>query len=345
MDSYFLLVAGIVIVLVTVYDLIYTTFAPHGSGFISDFATTVIWNTLMFFFKLTGNRKILRGAGVIIVCSTLLSWLLLLWGGQFMILLSNRDAVVDSTTYVPATTMQRLYYSGYVLSTMGNGDFKAGSDGWLVYSAVISFAGLTLITIAISYMVPVISAVTERRALSIRIRAIGETSQKIILGNWNGKDCKRLEDQFNGLAESIALQGQMHLSYPVLQYFHHGLKSTALLPSLAMLDEALTVMLLYLPENARPDPQHLVPLRKAITSFLQTLDIVSGRAAETEVPPLDIGLLLANQLPLKELDKGMFDKLNHRRKMLRSMVEHDGWKWGEEADSPFDAKMDLPMIS
>ncbi|MBC5991691.1 ion channel [Pontibacter cellulosilyticus] len=345
MDSYFFLFAGISIVLITAYDLIYTTFSPRGAGFISDFVTSVIWNTLRLFYKITGNHKIMRGAGIIIVCATLLSWLLLLWGGHFMIVLADQDAVLDSTTNLPATSMQRLYYSGYILSTMGNGDYKGGSDGWRVYSAVISFAGLTLITIAISYMVPVISAVTERRALSIRIRSIGETSQRVILDNWNGNDCKRLEDQFNGLAESVALQAQMHLSYPVLQYFHHGQKATALLPSLAMLDEALTIMLLYLPENTRPDPQHLIPLRKAVTNFLQTLDIVSNRAAETEVPSLDVDLLLARGLPLKQLDPSLLSNLDYRRKMLRSMVEHDGWKWNEEADSPFDSKMDLPSVS
>ena len=345
MDSYFYLLAGITVVLITAYDLIYTTFSPRGAGFVSDFITSVIWNTLRLFYKITGDHRILRGAGIIIVCATLLSWLLLLWAGQFMIVLADQDAVVDSTTNVPATNMQRLYYSGYILSTMGNGDYKGGTDGWRVYSAVISFAGLTLITIAISYMVPVISAVTERRALSIRIRAIGESAQNIILDNWDGNSCQRLKDHFSGLAESIALQGQMHLSYPVLQYFHHGRKATALLPSLAILDEALTMMLLYLPESTRPDPQHLIPLRKAITNFLLTLDIVSNRAEETEVPPLEVDLLRAHNLPLKHPDTELISTLDYRRKMLRSMIEHDGWKWKEEAKSPFDSKMDLPFIN
>lgn len=343
MDSYFSLFAGIAIAFITSYDLIYTTFAPRGSGFVSGFMTTVIWNTLRYFYKLTGKHIFLRGAGVIIVCATLLSWLILLWGGHFLIVLADKNAVVDTTTNLPADTLQRLYYSGYILSTMGNGDYKGGTDGWMVYSAVVSFTGLTLITIAISYMVPVISAVTERRALSIRIRAIGETSEKIILNNWNGKDCKRLEDQFSGLTASIALQAQMHLSYPVLQYFHHGYKATALLPSLSVLDEALTMLLLYLPDDVKPAQQHLVPLRKVITNFLQTLDIVTGRLAEADVPPLNVDQLRANGLPLKHVSPELIEKLNYRRKMLKSLVAHDGWDWDAVADPPFDEKMDLPL--
>ena len=345
MDSYTLLYAGLAVTLFTAYDLIYTTFAPRGAGPISSFVTTLVWHKLKLLYKITGRRLILRGTGPIIVCSTLLLWVLLLWGGHFMILLADKNAVVDSTTNVEANKLQRVYYTGYMLSTMGNGDFKGGTDGWRVYAAVISFTGLTLITIAISYMVPVISAVTERRALCIRVRALGETAEDIILNHWNGQDCKRIQDKLDALTENISLQGQMHLSYPVLQYFHHGDKATALVPTLAVLDEALSIMLVYLPEQSRPEPQYLEPLRKSITVFLQTLTIVSDFEQKTKAPPLEVGRLRAKGIPLQSPEHGLIEHLDHRRKLLKSMIEHDCWDWYEEADSPFKAKMDLPHLS
>ena len=345
MDSYLFFFAGIAVALFTAYDLIYTTFAPRGAGFITGFVTTVVWHTLRTLYKITGRRLILRGTGPIIVCATLLCWLLLLWAGHYMVMLADKKAVVDSTTNVEANDLQRVYYTGYMLSTMGNGDFKGGSDGWRIYAAVISFTGLTLITIAISYMVPVISAVTERRALCIRIRALGETAEGIILNYWNGKDCKRLEDKFDALTEVISLQGQMHLSYPVLHYFHHGDKATALVPTLAVLDEALSIMLLYLPDDAKPGKQYLFPLRKSITVFLQTLNIVAENEQETKAPPLETGRLRAQGVSLNVPEQGQLEQLDHRRKLLRSMIEHDCWDWYKEADSPFKAKMDLPSLS
>lgn len=330
--------------LVSSFDLIYTTFAPRGAGPISGTVTATVWNILFSICKLVNNRRVLGASGILIVLSILVTWVMLLWAGNTLIFLSDKEAVVSSETGLPANVYERIYFAGYNLSTMGNGDFKAGTNAFLIYTAFISFSGLIAITIAISYMVPVLSAVTQRRALSIRIASIGHSPQAMLLNNWNGEDFKMLETQFSNLAETIALQGQMHYAYPVLHYFHNNDKETALLPNLAILDEAVSLLLLYIPEEQRPGAQYLFPLRMALTSFLSSLTSTFIDPDDIDsVPPMKVDELQEKQgLYLLDPDMNQIKQLNYRRKTLKAMIENNGWYWDEISAPVLEKNFYLP---
>lgn len=203
MNGTIYLVIGALLIGTVCYDLIYTTFSPRGAGFVSSTVSTFIWRSFFWMSRLFKTKQVLNGAGIVIVVAVLLTWVLLLWAGNTLVYLSDPEAVINSTSKVPADLAQRIYFTGYNLSTMGNGDYKAGTDAWRIYTAFISFSGLIMITIAITYMVPVLSAVTARRALSIRIAAIGRSPQKMLLNNWNGKDFKNLESHFEKDRKSV----------------------------------------------------------------------------------------------------------------------------------------------
>ncbi|MDX5421079.1 MAG: potassium channel family protein [Hymenobacteraceae bacterium] len=344
MGSTLLFILGIIIILTTAFDLIYTTFAPRGAGPISGAITRLVWSAAFGLCRLFSTRSLLAGTGIVVVCSIILSWVLLLWTGNTLVFLYDTDAVVDSTTNVPANNQDRIYYVGYILSTMGNGDFKAGTDAWSIYSAFVSFTGLILITIAITYMVPVLSAVTERRALSIQIASIGRSPQEMLLNYWNGEDFKDLEEQFQSLSKDIALQGQHHLAYPVLHYFHHTQKVAALLPNIVVLDEAITLLLLFVEKDRRPADKYLVPLRKAITTFIESLNETFMKAEHGEEPEINITSLKEAGLPLETPDWSALELLRYRRRGLKAMIDNTGWGWNEISQPVFDEKMDLPSM-
>lgn len=344
MDSTISLVAGIVIVTVTAVDLIYTTFAPRGAGLISGPVTVMVWRLFYYIGRFIKGKAFLTGTGIFIVFAMLMTWVILLWIGNYFIYDSDLNAVVDSTTQLPADRMERIYFTGYTLSTLGNGDFKAGTDVWRIYTAFVSFTGLMFITIAITYMVPVLSAVTQRRALSIRIASIGHSPQRILLNNWNGEDYKKLEGQFQNLTLEIIHQGQMHLSYPVLHYFQHEDKEASLLPNLAALDEAITLLLLYIPEHMRPQDQYLIPLRKAITTFIGSLTSLYINYDKSEAPALHKEELEQAEVPLLQPDMEKIEKLSKRRRALKAMVEYNGWNWEEISAPVLGDDMDLPSM-
>lgn len=290
------------------------------------------------------NRKVLNGAGIMIIMATLATWVIILWAGQTLIYMSQAEAVVNSTTNVPATLKERIYFVGYNLSTMGNGDFKGGTEEWLIYSAIISFSGLIMITIAITYMVPILSAVTERRSLSVRIASIGDSAQQMLLKNWNGRDFKALESHLNGLAQPLAKQGQMHLAYPVLHYFYHSEKNVALLPNITALDEALTILLLYVPAASRPSSQTLIPVRNALTTFLSSLIAITPSPETTEEPEHDVSELEEAGILLQRPETEVMSKLTKRRKLLRSLLHFDGWDWNEHNTPKFTSDLDAQDI-
>lgn len=344
MESIIYFTIGVFIVCCTAYDLIYTTFAPRGASIISGPVTLAVWRTFYYIGRFTKKRAPLTGAGVAIVFTILITWVVLLWLGNAFIYSSDIESVVSTTTLLPANRMERIYFTGYTLSTLGNGDFKAGTDGWSIYTAFISFNGLMFITIAITYMVPVLSAVTQRRALSIQIASIGNSPQRILLNNWNGENLKKLEDQFHNLTQEIIHQGQMHLSYPVLHYFQHENKDESLLPNLAALDEAITLILLYVPEQMRPGDEYLVPLRKAITTFIGSLTSLYIKPDKSDVPAIHIDQLQKADFPLLDPDLQKIEQLSKRRRALKYMVEYNGWEWKEISASVLGKDMDLPSM-
>ncbi|GHA58958.1 potassium channel family protein [Pontibacter akesuensis] len=344
MNETILLVIGIILILSVSIDLVYTTFSPRGAGLISSTIATLIWRSIFWTSRYFNYKKILTVAGVIIVMSVLVGWVLLLWAGNVLIYLSDTEAVVNTTTKVPADLAQRVYFTGYTLSTLGNGDFAAGSDGWRIYSSFISFSGLIMITIGISYMVPVLSAVTARRAISIRIASIGHSPQEMLLNNWDGKDFKMLNLHFNNLAQPLAEQGQMHLAYPVLHFFHHTDKVAAILPNVAALDEAITLLLLFVPEDKRPSDQALIPLRQAITTFLGSLTALFLEPETVTEPSYDISKLQAAGIPIQKPDLYRISKLSQRRRTLQAMLLYDGWEWEEICAPILDSNMDLPEM-
>ena len=341
----FLFLSGLLIMLLTLFDLVYTIFAPRGAGIISGKVTSAVSYIFKALYQLTKNKNIYNGQGVAIVVSIELVWVMLLWLSNMIIFISDPQAVVDSTTHQAATSLERFYYTGYLLTTMGNGDYIGGTDLWKVYAALISFTGLLMITLSISYMVPVLSAVTERRALSIRIASIGHGPQAMLVNNWNGQDFSMLNGQLQELAQSIAKQGQLHFSYPVLHFFHHSQKETALLPNLVAFDEAITILLLYVPKEYRPAEQYLIPVRLAISSFLETLTATFIKASD-ELPPIfNLDKIRDLNVPLCVPSQNKIAELDLRRRILCAMMENGGWHW-EDLDAPlFNKKLELSSLN
>lgn len=324
-----LLITGILITGIAIYDLIFTTFAPKGASYISNAVSVYTWKIILFISRKTNNRSILNGAGIVVIGTILMTWVSAIWFGSALIFMSDPDAVRHTTTKAIANIPERVYYAGYVLSTLGNGDFSGGSSGWRIYTAVLSFFGLMLITIAISYMVPVISAVTERRTLSIQVASLGHCPQSILLNHWDGESFKKLEANMMQLKEKVALHGQLHLSYPILQYFQNNEKLTALMPNLIALDEALSILHYMVPEQYRPEKTILQPMRIIVSSFFSSLAKTTTYTMMEKVPDIRTDKLLEAGVPLKIPSSEELKGLQKKRILLNSILENSGWHWNE----------------
>jgi hypothetical protein len=65
---------------------------------------------------------------------------------------------------------------------------------WDILTAILSFTGLILISIAITYLIPVVSADSKEK-ISVT-NTIGGSVEEMLLNYWDGKDFKELERPF-----------------------------------------------------------------------------------------------------------------------------------------------------
>ncbi|WP_211233372.1 hypothetical protein [Pontibacter actiniarum] len=86
-------------------DIIKTTFSSSGGGRITELVSRAVWKIFFFISGKKGKAKLLEYAGPSILTSTLLTWVLGLWAGLFLLLLSDPDSVVNSTTLSSATPL------------------------------------------------------------------------------------------------------------------------------------------------------------------------------------------------------------------------------------------------
>jgi hypothetical protein len=327
--NYFVFFLGVILLLVTTADLIKTSLSVRGAGFITKRLSKSIWSLLLSINKKMGRRKVLESGGAVILVSILINWLLLIWISASLLFISQPDSLMNVETNSPTTVVNKIFYTGYTLSTLGLGDIEPEGNFWDILTSVLSFTGLILISIAITYLIPVVSAEITKRRISVTINTIGGSVEEMLLNYWNGKDFKELEQPFIPLIDSIILHAQNHKAYSVLHFFHSSDKKEAFVLNITNLDETLTVLLHSIPSEQRPSYNVLIRLRKAISSYLITLPatfITPGK----KTPPIPL-LFALEKKGIKTISGSIVDieyeKLRTRRRLLLSLIKDDGWEW------------------
>lgn len=319
---------GITVIVIIMLDIIWTTLGRHG-GPLTDRISSLIWRAALRYHKYSPSHQLLSIVGLGIVLTTIIVWLFLLWIGWWLIFNVDTGAIISTQSGLPADIMDRLYFAGYSLWTLGIGDFSPQGSVWQIATVLASINGFSLITLSVSYLIPVVSATNEKRQLSAYISSLGMTPDEIILQVWNGKDCKILESHLTTLVPLLTRLEQQYPAYPVLHYFHATERDEATAPSIAVLDEALTIIEYGLKEECRLNRAILNPIRRTIWELLKTVrvDIVESISETPPIPSLD-RLRSAGIPTVSDKDfRSAVDGIAERRKSLRGFVQNDGWDW------------------
>ncbi len=75
---------------------------------------------------------------------------------------------MTSDTNLPADLVGKIYFAGYTIFTLGNGDYQP-LGGWRIVTVIANATSLIIVTLSISYLIPLLSAVVEKRVLAGRI--------------------------------------------------------------------------------------------------------------------------------------------------------------------------------
>lgn len=331
--NYLILAAGVILVTIIVTDLAYTTFSSNGAGYFTNLITKATWNISLKIAGNDGSKKFLEQVGIVTIGLIIVFWFLLIWLGSTLIFCAYDASIVHAETGKAADTAEKFYYSGYTLSTLGVGDYVANKDIWRILTVVLSLSGFMLITTAISYMLPVLSADVEKKNISSYINTMGSSPQNILINHWKGDRFQALEEHFLRLTGRIIKHNQQLLAYPVLYCFHSSEVHKSSSVNIGKIDEVLTILLVSIPEEYQPQERIISSLREAITYYLITqknhfVNIVEDNLQEAILPDLDD--LKANGIPVikdEGLIKEKYSKLLKRRGYLGYILRNGGYEF------------------
>lgn len=324
---------GAVVIVLTVIDLMATTLSVTSPrGFVSARLADRLWRGIL---RLDPPTRLLRLLGVTIVSGIVGTWVLLQWAGWALVFIGAGDAVISSQGGGPVGTGERIYFAGYLVSTLGNGDYTTLGTGWKIASVLASFTGLLTATLAITFLVPVASGVVHRRQVATQIASLGGTPKAILARSWNGTDFSPLGQHLSDLYSDLHLLTQRHLAYPVLHYFHSEERYAAVAPMVAALDDTLLLL-----QQGAPDPGintlTLTATREAVTELLDLLEGVV--IVPTAEPPPAPELRWLERLGAPTVDHDTFATVvageERHRRLLNGFVNNDGWEWTDAEDVP-----------
>ena len=269
----------------------------------------------------------MRHFGMVINLIVLLVWVLLLWIGMFLIFSSDPESIITKDKEV-ASFIERLYFTGFVFSTLGTGDIQPNSNTFRLLTSIFSFLGFSFFTTSITYLLSVSSAFAYKRSFSQSIRNFGNTPDEV----WNNLfsyDPSFLIQHLAQFQNMMNCHAVNHQAYPVLNYFNSQKLANSLHLNLAILDEAISMYLHQIPD--KPFVREIQPLRKAIDNYISQIKERHIRG-DTEVPFIDWGKLNQNQL------FGASNKTNevlaHRRRKLSRILFNDGFSWADVYKDP-----------
>lgn len=327
MTVFFLI--GLALVLLAFLDALWTTlWVDGGAGPVSARVTTWSWRGVL---AVAGrqNHTALSLFGPFILMLVVVLWMALLWAGWMLIYAADPRSLLHATTQEPADWIGRFYFVGYMMFTAGHGDYMPNGGLWQVAAALTNATGMLLATLAITYLLSVVSAAVQKRAFASQVTGLGATAAEIVESGWNGQDLRALDLPISGLSSELAHMTERYLAYPVLQYYHATKAQKSPVAAAARLDDALSLMALGVPAGNGPSPAVLKSARATVRSFLETMPSAFIEPAPDTPAPPDLSALRNAGIPTVADDAfwRALEDISLRRRMLLGLVRNDGWDW------------------
>lgn len=321
-------ILGTLLLITVIVDFAWTTLWPDGgAGPVTKRVSLMSWIGIRW---LSGGKPIIISlAGPIILIVTLLIWILLLWGGWTLLFAADPASLIDTNDTNPISWTERWYVLGYLLFTLGVGDYIMKEGIWQILASLTAASGLVLITLGVTYTLSVLDAVSKKRAFAESVRGIGSSVTEIVTNSWNGKDFHDIDLLLNSFSTQLSSLTSQHNAYPILHYYHSSKRDEELTVSVATLDEALTVFKYGIKEGYGPNKLLVHEARSTIESYIKTLR--NGYITPAEIAPLypDLDAMKENGLPVtsNETFYELVDQLAGRRKALLGSLHGNRRDW------------------
>jgi hypothetical protein len=320
---------GSLLILAVAVDLLWTTLGTHGGGPLTGHGMHVVWRGIVALHRRRPAHRLLSFAGSVMLALTVIVWMGLLWLGCLAIFSAKRDAVVRARDRTAVTAEERVYFTGATLFTLGNSEYEPNGPWWRAFTVVTAAIGLGTATLAITYLLQVLSSVVLKRTLGALVSDTGGSPAAIIGRAWTGENFDGLELFMSQLTTMLHTVTEQHLAYPVLHYFHSEQLRTAAAVRIPSLYELTLILAEGVARPVRPTPMTLEPVRDAIAGFAEVIEEEFVRAAATAPPPPPLAPIRDFGVPtVAEAEfAAAVRETDEVRRLLRGLVESDGWSW------------------
>ena len=320
-------ILGVTLLLAGILDILWTTlWVDGGAGPITSRLTTWAWRGV----RRVGRHDTLFSLfGPAILTLTIAVWVILLWAGWALLFAVDDTAVLSSSTRTPAGWVDRIYFAGYLVFTLGNGDFMPNGRLWQIATALASGTGLLLLTLIITYVGSVISAVVAKRSFASQVTGFGMSAEDFLRSGWNGTDFHAFDLSLSTLTTQLIQITEQHFAYPILHYYRGTQPSKSPAIALAVLDDALTILRFGVPPDVQPNIATLSSSRAAVQGFLDTLHSAFMKPSASSPPAPTLAALRQADIPAvtDEQFQAEVSQLDERRRGLLGLVQDAGWEW------------------
>ena len=317
-----IVVLGALIVLLTLYDMFNTTISLGGGGPLSGKMILSIWQRLPW-----GPGPVRGAAGGILTLCTILMWMALLWFGWTLVFMPVADAVVRTSNGEPADFIARIYFTGFTLFTLGLGDYRPDGSLWQILTALCVGTGFLSVTMSATYLVPMLSAAAQKRAVASAIDSMGDTPEDIVVNGWRGGNLLSLGTRLASLSSQIGGAAASHLSYPILHTFNTAEAGRAMPAQIVKLNEALLLVEHGVSPESRPAALDILVARRSLIDFFEHAG-QSGSNKADDVP-LAPDLARLSDAGIPTVSPGDFESaISQQRDMRRrayGMLQKSGW--------------------
>ena len=207
-------------------DIFFTVlYARAGTGLLAPRWNRLVWAVVRGASRLSNRHRstILSFAGPLIVVALIAFWALGLTVGAALVICPELGtAIRPSSGETPTDFVTAMLVAGNSLSIVGGGDYSPRTSGTRILFLVNSLIGASVLSLVLSYLVQVYSALRERNALALSVDLMtggtGDAAEMLALLGPGG-DFGNATSELGNLARSLALTKEAHHFYPLLFYF------------------------------------------------------------------------------------------------------------------------------
>lgn len=229
METIIFTTAGAALLLLIAYDVYATVlhssarYGPVGEGL--NRAVWRVTRKLAFALGRRRRHRLLNAVGPALMPLLIVTYIVLLTLAFALLYVPHVPAnfvIADGARGEPGW-LNAVYFSGITLTTLGYGDIVPRTAGLRFVALAEAASGFALISLAITYLLAVNSALERKRTVALSLRfqagggadAAGFIAHHFVDGRFYG-----LRDALRTSTRDIQALLEAHVEHPVIHYFH-----------------------------------------------------------------------------------------------------------------------------